>query len=69
MTTSIKKIRSDLGLSRKDFAHLLGITYGAISNYEYGVRRPQLEICYRIIDIAKQHKLKVKLEDIYPRSD
>ena len=67
MENNFKQIRLNLGLSRKDLAKALGVTYGAISNYEYGTRKPALSICYRIIDLAKHRKLKVKLEDIYPR--
>lgn len=65
----IQQIRLKIGMPRRIFAENLGVTYGAIANYELGTRIPKLPTCYRIIDLAKKYKIKVNLEDIYPRSD
>lgn len=67
INNNIKQIRLSLGMKRSEFAQLLGISYGAVCNYEYGTRNPRLNTCYRIIEVAKKHKIKIKLEDIYPR--
>ena len=68
MKNNIKRIRSKLGLSRKDLADALGVTVGAISNYENGIRFPRPLICSKLINLAKHHRLKISIEDIYPRS-
>lgn len=69
MNNQIKNLRLKMGMSRHDFAAQLKVSYGAICNYEYGSRSPRREICYRIIDLAKKHGIKIELEDIYPRFD
>lgn len=64
MSNQIKKIRLQLGLSRKEFAALLNITSAAISNYEYGIRDPKLFVCHRLIKGAKSYNLTLNLDDI-----
>ena len=52
-------------MSRKEFATALGITVGAISNYENGSRIPKMRVAYRILDLAKRKGHKLGLDDIY----
>ena len=63
----IEMIRRELCMSRQEFARALKITSGAVSNYEYGARKPTSEIAYRILDLANKNGLKYTLEDIYVR--
>lgn len=65
----IHELRKKVGMPRRVFAETLGVTYQAIAQYEKGVRVPSISVCYRLIDLAKKYKIKVQLEDIYPRSD
>ncbi len=46
----IKELREYNGLSRIDLAELLGVTIGAISNYENGVSSPKEPILFKIIE-------------------
>ncbi len=48
---NLKKIREDIGFSRKDVAEALGITVQAYGNYELGHREPRLEMIVAIADL------------------
>lgn len=66
MRDIIQQIRLKAGLSRASFANELKVTVAAISNYENGIRAPQIPIAYKIIRMARIYGLDVSLEDIYP---
>ena len=40
---NLKKIRTEKGITQKAIASEVGKTVGAISNYEIGIREPNLE--------------------------
>lgn len=63
----LKHLRSELCLSQRALANILGITRTAISNYECGSRYPDLKIAYKILDLAATKGITLSLEDIYPR--
>lgn len=46
----IKELRELNGLSRNEFASMLGVTVGAISNYENDVSSPKEPILFKIIE-------------------
>lgn len=46
----IKKIRESKGITRKDMANLLDITYSALANYENGNRKIPI---FLALDVAK----------------
>lgn len=46
----IKELRENKGLSRNELANLLGVTVGAISNYENEVSSPKEPILFKIMD-------------------
>jgi len=46
----IKELRETKKISRPDFAKKLGVTVGAISNYENGVSSPKEPILFKIIE-------------------
>lgn len=48
--TRIKELREYKGLTRNDLAESLGVTIGAISNYENGVSSPKEPILFKIIE-------------------
>ena len=46
----IKELRKQKNISRMEFANMLGITVGAVSNYENDFSSPKGTILYRIMD-------------------
>lgn len=48
---NIKKIREAAEMTQTEFAELLGVSRGAISYYEKGERKPDIEFIYKICDI------------------
>lgn len=46
----IKELRESKNISRPAFAKKIGVTVGAISNYENGVSSPKEPILYKIIE-------------------
>lgn len=46
----IRELRESKGISRNEMANRLGVTVGAISNYENGVSSPKEPILFEIID-------------------
>lgn len=46
----IKELREHNGISRNEFATMLGVTVGAISNYENDVSSPKEPILFKIIE-------------------
>ena len=65
----IKKIRSLIGMTRREFAAAIKKTESAISNYENDLRTPDFKTAYQIINLAKAHGYQKKLEDIYPPNE
>lgn len=64
---SIRKIRKKLGLSQLDFSKGAGIGRTTLCGYELNERTPSIIAAYKIIDFVSKHKMKITLEDIYPR--
>jgi transcriptional regulator with XRE-family HTH domain len=60
---TIKYLRRSLVLEQKEFADLLGIDKSSICNYEHGARKPRLPIIRKMLELAKQHKIKISPED------
>ena len=44
MKEKLKQLRKEMGVSQKIVAEALGITLSAYSNYEQGIREPNLQI-------------------------
>lgn len=47
----IKDLREKRDLSRGDFAKLLGVTVGAVSNYENNVSSPKEPILFKVMEV------------------
>lgn len=62
----IREIREELGMSRVAFSRAIGKTKSCISNYENNLRSPDIEVAYKIIELARLHGKTKTLEDIYP---
>lgn len=47
----IKELREERDLTRSEFANLIGVTVGAVSNYENEVSSPKEPILFKIIEV------------------
>lgn len=57
--TAIKRIREQRGISQREFAEALGVTQGAVSHWELGRRKPDID---DLIAIARF--LNCKVDDL-----
>ena len=46
----IQELRKDRYLRQEDLANAIGITRGALSNYELGSREPSIDILWKLAD-------------------
>jgi transcriptional regulator with XRE-family HTH domain len=57
--TAIRRLREERGFSQQELAQALGVTQGAVSHWENGVRKPDID------DIVKIAQLfNCKLDDL-----
>lgn len=52
----IKELRTDLGLTQKDFAEFINVSTVSVSSYETGAKTPSLDM---IINIARKCKVSI----------
>lgn len=62
---TIYEIRSRLGYSQSEFADLLGVRQGTISNYEQGLRRPSIGLAKKILALAQERGYRYTLDELY----
>ena len=53
LSNRLKERREQLGLTQSEVASLLGITPGAVGNYENGVSTPKADILFKVFDALK----------------
>ena len=53
LSNRLKESREQLGLTQSEVASLLGITPGAVGNYENGVSTPKADILFKVFDALK----------------
>lgn len=53
LSNRLKERREQLGLTQSEVASLLGITPGAVGNYEKGVSTPKADILFKVFDALK----------------
>ena len=53
LSNRLKERREQLGLTQSEVATLLGITPGAVGNYENGVSTPKADILFKVFDALK----------------
>jgi DNA-binding XRE family transcriptional regulator len=53
-------------LSQAELGRALGVGQNAISNYESGVRKPNLEVAWQFKRYAESLGDEISLEEIYP---
>lgn len=54
--TAIRRLREERGFSQQELAQALGVTQGAVSHWENGLRKPDID---DIVKIAKLFNCKV----------
>lgn len=54
--TAIRRLREERGFSQQELAQALGVTQGAVSHWENGVRKPDID---DIVKIAQLFNCKV----------
>ena len=64
LTNPWQRFRSQTGLSQTELAAAMGLGQSAISSYETG-SFPIPEIAKRFVALAKKHKVRMSLEEIY----
>ena len=53
LANRLKERREQLGLTQGEVASILGITPGAVGNYENGVSTPKADILFKVFDALK----------------
>ena len=53
LSNRLKERREQLGVTQSEVASLLGITPGAVGNYENGVSTPKADILFKVFDALK----------------
>lgn len=51
MNLNIEQLRREKGITQKDFAERLGVTQGAVSQWEKGFSRPSIDKLSQIVNI------------------
>jgi repressor LexA len=62
----IKNLRLSLGLEQDQFAKYFEVSTSTVSNWETGRRVPRIPKLKKMVDIAKEHKLKLTMQDFFP---
>ena len=62
----LRHIRKSSGMSQLNFSKELGITQSYLSMLEAGCRDIKFDLAYKIINIAKRHGVKTKIENLRP---
>lgn len=62
---TIKRVRNEAKMTQVEFSKSLEISQTAVTEYERGIRTPSLKVAKKIIDFAKQNKIKLTLTDIF----
>ena len=53
LSDRIKELRTALNLNQEELAKRLGVTKGAVGNYESGVSKPKIEVLIKMFDVLK----------------
>ena len=67
LQTTIREIKHIAFLNQKEIAKILGCSQVTISRMENKKQNPTLKIALKIVNLAREYKIKVKLEDLLPK--
>lgn len=62
---TLKLIRRSMFYEQPAFAKIIGVSIGSICHYESGTRKPRLPILKRYLDLAREHDIKINLEEFF----
>lgn len=62
---AVKTIRLSFCMEQKEFAALIGVSISTVSHYETSTRTPRLPIVKKLLELAKQQKIKISVEDFF----
>lgn len=65
LSNAWQRFRSQTGMSQVELATLLKIQQSTISHYEYGGRCPEPRIAKRFVELAKRHKVRMSMDELY----
>lgn len=63
---NIAHYRKAANLTQKSLAESIGISQGAVGNYESGKRGVDLQTGWKIVNALNSHKVKCKFADVFP---
>jgi len=67
MDSPIKKIREHMLLTQEGLSKLLKICRPMLSEYETGRRKPRFELIKKLLVIAEENNIDVKVEDFFAK--
>ncbi|UCX03547.1 helix-turn-helix transcriptional regulator [Shewanella glacialimarina] len=62
----IARYRKAAKLTQKALGECIGVSQGAVGNYELGQRNVDLETGWKIVNVLNFHKVKCKFCDVFP---
>lgn len=62
----LRKIRKNINVSQALLAQKVGCSQGAIGHYENKRRKPDLEMCRKLVRALKEFGAQVELDDVFP---
>lgn len=65
ISEKIKSFRISLGMEQIEFAKLLNVSSSTVSNWETSRRVPRIPKLKKMVDIAKDHKIKLSMQDFF----
>lgn len=60
----LKLVRRKSMLFQKELAYKLGVSRGAISHYELGMRVPKAPVMRKLVKLAKDYNVEIDWENI-----
>ena len=65
MSTTIKSIRTQLGLTQAAFSEAIGVTQGNVSHYENNGQTVMPDVARRVIELAQSSGFICTFDDVY----
>lgn len=66
MKNEIAKYRKQVQFTQEQLGDAAGWSQSRIGNYETGAREPDLDDCWKIVNLFKELGLNLSFEDVFP---
>lgn len=63
---NLKTIRENAGLTQSDLAKQIDVTKASVSNYETGLRKPNIKIAQKIAIAISAYGCACTVDDLFP---